>query len=439
MPDVVALSVDITTSGDNLTFTVTYTNQGDNTLNAPYDITVFANQMGGVMMQSFSVDEPLLVGNTVQQSLSFPSSVLCQMTDLNSIVVAINCAGGGIAQDGNLQPECDITNNMAQVDVNLQSEPTTITKTACDQFVWNGDTYTESGEYQHVFANNYGCDSVVILILTISNTEIIELPSVAECETYEWHGQTYTESGIYTFDTLNLSGCQLQYILPLTINHNTESELSETSCAPYDWYGTVYDESGTYTHLLTGANGCDSLVSLNLVVSTASEGAIHGPTSIYFSTNLVAGVYPYYLDSTEVNSANVHWGIDREDWQLIPHGASCDLVCLSEGEGTLRVWTEGELCDMDTMLVVNALFFDVGEESSLLKIYPNPTQGKVTVEWEGIRMVNVYDLLGKKMLGYDYGEERICELDLGHLQQGVYVLEIVSSEGRVIRPVVLAQ
>ena len=439
VPDVAALSTDIIFSGDNTTLNVTYTNQGDNTLNAPYYITVFANEFGGAMMQSLTVDAPLAVGNTVQQSLVFSTHDLCQMPDLNSLVVVINCAGGGIAQNGNLQPECDIENNMAQIPVNLQTEPTYISETACDQFDWNGSIYTQSGEYQQSFTNSFGCDSLVILTLSISDSQTIELPSVTECDTYTWHGQTYAESGTYTYDTVNQYGCQTQYVLPLTISHSVEHEFSVTSCEPYEWYGTVYDEPGTYTQVLTGSQGCDSIVTLNLMVALSSESSIHGPTTIYASTDLVPGVYSYYIDSTGIDLSNVRWGIDREDWQLIPHGGSCDLLCMSDGQGILHVWTEGESCNMDTTMVLNAAFFGMGEGEASLRVYPNPTKGKLTVEWEEIQVINVYDLLGQKLLSCEYGKAQSCVLDLSHFRHSMYVLEIVSSTGRVIRPVVLTQ
>lgn len=491
VPDAAALSADVIPSGSNSTLNITYTNQGDNTLNAPYYITVFANELGGAMMQSLTVDAPLAVGNTVQQSLVFSTYDLCQMPDLNSLVVVINCAGGGIAQNGNLQPECDIENNITQVSVNLQNEPINITETACNQFVWHGETYTQSGQYEVTISNPYGCDTTFILNLTISDnyreedrvsecnsyywprtqqwyyqsaldsvviqsqqgvcdstfvldltlhySDTLNLEPVTVCEAFEWHGQTYAESGTYTYDTVNQYGCQTQYVLPLTISHSVEHEFSVTSCEPYEWYGTVYDESGTYTQVLTGSQGCDSIVTLNLMVALSSEGSIHGPTTIYASTDLVPGVYSYYIDSTGIDLSNVRWGIDREDWQLIPHGGSCDLLCMSDGQGILHVWTEGEFCNMDTTIVVNATFFGMGEEEASLRVYPNPTKEKLTVEWEEIQVINVYDLLGQKLMSSEYGKAQSCVLDLSHFRHSMYVLEIVSSTGRVIRPVVLTQ
>ncbi len=392
VPDAVALSADINTNSNNTTITLTYTNQGDNTLNAPYYITVFANQVGGAIIQSFTIDEPLLVGNIVQQSLSFSSSNLCQTPDLNSIVIAINCTGGGIAQDGNLQPECDITNNVAQITLNQQSEPTHVSVTACDHYVWYDQTFTESGQYETTVQNIYGCDSTLILDLAINNSYRYE-DVASGCNSYFWpvNQQWYYES---TSDSVVVQGQQ---------------------------------------------DSCDSTFVLYLTMSAGTSSTIHGSTSVFYATDIVTGVYTYYLDSTDIHPENVHWAIDRDEWVLMPHGASCHLLCTSEGQGILRAWTEGEDCALDTTLVLNATFFDVGENGQTpLKLYPNPTKGKFTVEWQDILVINVYDLNGQKMLACEFDkEEQICAMDVSHLQNNLYFLEIISYTGRVIRPIVL--
>ena len=64
-------------------------------------------------------------------------------------------------------------------------EPTagdTIAK-AYDWFRWYGETYTESGDYQHLFAggNSHGCDSVVTLHLTVSERPVYDTVLVYYC------------------------------------------------------------------------------------------------------------------------------------------------------------------------------------------------------------------------------------------------------------------
>ena len=131
VPDVEALSASITTGSGSATLDVTYTNQGDNALNAPYSITVFANELGGSVIQTFTVNTPLAVDSTEQQSLGLSFADLCGVESLNGLVVALNCAGSGIAQDGGQQPECDITNNTALVAITLHADTTYLDTIVC--------------------------------------------------------------------------------------------------------------------------------------------------------------------------------------------------------------------------------------------------------------------------------------------------------------------
>ena len=46
----------------------------------------------------------------------------------------------------------------------------TFNETACDEFEWNGQTYTQSGDYTFIYPMPGVCDSVVILHLTVDHT-----------------------------------------------------------------------------------------------------------------------------------------------------------------------------------------------------------------------------------------------------------------------------
>lgn len=391
VPDVATQSAEITANNGNASLNIIYNNQGDNTLKAPYSITVFANQIGGEVLQTLIVNDPLLVGETIQQNITMPISDLCSLQDIPNLVIAINCAGGGIAQNGGLQPECDITNNTAQVALNFQSEPTIITEIACEQYVWNGNTYSQSGQYQQILQDSYGCDSIVIMDLTI------------------------TTSSETTF-------------------------FSDTACDQYQWNGVSYLQSGQYQQLFQNIYGCDSIATLYLTIETASLYSIHGKNSIFPSTDITSGQYSYFIDSIGINPSNVHWDIDREDWLLVPHGASCDLVCMSEGQAVLHAWTEGELCDVDTTMVLNATFYSIGgNDMQSASVYPNPTSGKVTITWQDIVAIKVFNLLGQKVDEYKFEKQDKAELDMLNYQEGVYVLEITSDRGKSYKQLILTR
>ena len=183
--------------------------------------------------------------------------------------------------------------------------------------------------------------------------------------------------------------------------------------------------------------GCDSTVILHLSIDEGLSTGIHGQSTISPATNLIMGVYTYYVDSTNIDPANVRWSLDRPDWRITPHRASCRVTCLTTGEAKLRAWTENEFCDFDTTLILLGSFYAVDEnDDPELSVYPNPTRGQVTVSWHEIEEVNVIDMLGQRLASYKLGRVESCELNIRDYAHGVYMLEIISSSGTAYRPVV---
>ena len=55
----------------------------------------------------------------------------------------------------------------------------TINQTACDSFIWNGNTYTSSGAYSDMLTSVGGCDSLANLNLTIEISPVVPIVSVS--------------------------------------------------------------------------------------------------------------------------------------------------------------------------------------------------------------------------------------------------------------------
>ena len=95
--------------------------------------------------------------------------------------------------------------------------------------------------------------------------------SAAVCfgEGYEWNGQTYTESGEYTFTSVAANGADSIVTLTLTVYPQTVATTEEVTVGygeTYEWHGVVYAESGEYTITLQDENGCDYQATLLLTV-----------------------------------------------------------------------------------------------------------------------------------------------------------------------------
>ncbi|MDD6185115.1 MAG: gliding motility-associated C-terminal domain-containing protein [Bacteroidales bacterium] len=146
--------------------------------------------------------------------------------------------------------------------------------TTCDDYEWNGVTYTASGEYTRTFSSAAGCDSVVTLHLTINDTIFQEFDA-QNCYSYDWNGTVYTQSGDYIQSFTAHNGCDSVVTLHLTINDTIFQEFDAQNCYSYDWNGTVYTQSGDYVQDFTAHNGCDSIVTLHLTINTP----VHTATS----------------------------------------------------------------------------------------------------------------------------------------------------------------
>ncbi len=153
--------------------------------------------------------------------------------------------------------------------LNLTVNPTVYTEehvTACDSYTWNGETYTQGGEYVYTTVAANGCDSIVTLHLTINQSEHVEF-SMTACDSYEWHGMTYTISGDYTYTTTTDQGCERVEVLHLTINKSEYIEESVTACDSYEWHGMTYTISGDYTYTTTTDQGCERVEVLHLTIN----------------------------------------------------------------------------------------------------------------------------------------------------------------------------
>ena len=151
----------------------------------------------------------------------------------------------------------------------LDTFMTSFSINSCDSYIWDGVTYTSSGQYTNIYSAVNGCDSTVTLNLTINNSSSSTLTIVA-CDSYFWEGNTYNLTGVYTNMYVDINGCDSSVTLDLTINNSSSSSVIVTACDLYIWDGVYYDSSGQYINTYTALNGCDSIVNLDLTIHYSS-------------------------------------------------------------------------------------------------------------------------------------------------------------------------
>ena len=210
---------------------------------------------------------------------------------------------------------------MADVETPEVLDPvyTTETVTVCfgESYEWNGKTYTETGKYTYTTVAANGADSIVTLDLTVLPEVPVtkEIAAVCYGETYTWQGQEYTESGEYSVTLQDVNGCDSVIVLNLTVYPQTPDTTEEVTIKfgeSYEWNGETYSAEGEYTTILQDANGCDYQATLILTVlpeeKPEEDGTILLNPTDELVLNLDSAVNVYRTDYDVWSAAKVQLG-----------------------------------------------------------------------------------------------------------------------------------
>lgn len=140
-------------------------------------------------------------------------------------------------------------------------------------YTQNGFNETAAGTYHQYLTAANGCDSVVILHLTLLNG-FHHHEQLTLCDSdvpYLWMGQSLTTTGSYTHTIAGPGVCDSIYTLDLVVNptYTTNLDLEITpEELPYMWQGLTLNRAGTYVYHSVSRAGCDSVLLLTLTVTT---------------------------------------------------------------------------------------------------------------------------------------------------------------------------
>jgi hypothetical protein len=232
----------------------------------------------------------------------------------------------------------------------------TETATICEgeTYVFGTQNLTTSGEYTEVFESVDGCDSTVVLTLTLNpGYNHTETATICEGETYVFGTQNLTTSGEYTEVFKSVNGCDSTVVLTLTVNPGYNHTDEQTICEGETYvFGTQnLTTSGEYTEVFESVDGCDSTVVLTLTVNpdynhTDEQTICEGETYVFGTQNLTTpGEYTEVFesvdgcDSTVVLTLTVNPGYNHTDEQTICEGKTYVF-------GTQNLTTSGEYTEV---------------------------------------------------------------------------------------------
>ena len=107
------------------------------------------------------------------------------------------------------------------------------------------------------------------------------------------------------------------------------------------------------------------------------------------------------------------------------------LVGKGTVETTVVVKSDGGEVEFH-VTIDEGLLVNVTEISAETKLYPNPTSGNFTVKGADVAKVEVYNLVGQKVLEVESGEWKVeSYFDAANWNKGIYLVNIISQNGAV--------
>jgi gliding motility-associated-like protein len=164
--------------------------------------------------------------------------------------------------------ECVSDTTYYQLDLDSINSYTLLEIQTCDSiYSWNGSIISQSGTYQDTLLNATGCDSIIVLNLSLDYLSPTQI-SLTTCGAFTWNGQTYDTSGTFVFQTFSSNGCDSTVILDLEVNPIYQELWSIDICQGEEIIinNTSYSNAGNYTITLQSINNCDSVINLDIAV-----------------------------------------------------------------------------------------------------------------------------------------------------------------------------
>lgn len=133
-------------------------------------------------------------------------------------------------------------------------------------------SYNTSGTYSSQLSTAAGCDSIVMLYLTVSPAITNSInEEICDGDIYTLGTQSLTAPGVYQEVFTAIDGCDSTVTLDLVV-HPIYSQVKDTSfCDGFVYYfgGQNFTSGGSYPLLFNTIHGCDSLITLNITILPA--------------------------------------------------------------------------------------------------------------------------------------------------------------------------
>ncbi len=350
----------------------------------------------------------------------------CNNTSYNDVQIAcdsLTWIDGNTYTSSTNTPTWILTNSsgcdsIVTLNLTIANSISTDIISACDTYTWiDGNIYTSSTNTPiWTLTNTAGCDSIVTLDLTITNSDT-GTDVVTACDSYSWiDGNTYSSStNTPTWTLTNSSGCDSVVSLNLTITNSNSSTDVISACNSYTWIdgNTYISSTNVPTWTLTNGEGCDSIVTLNLTIDSV-DVSVTDNSPILTANDSTATSYEWIYCNTGLS---------------VPGGTSAAFEAVFNGSYAVIITDGICVDTSECYLVLNIGLQDISASGEAISVYPNPNNGSfiISFEQEPEGVLELYDVAGRVIYSVELNNDLVYEIR--ELSTGMYLLNMTLSNG----------
>ena len=267
------------------------------------------------------------------------------------------------------------------------------------------------------------------------------------CDEFEWNGMLLDETGLYSYVTINSNGCDSTVIVDLTIFESISDNIISGNPEPDPFSESLYSASNNGNNLIWSVEGGDiiSYDSDTIIVEWGNQGIglitliefnyICDDFTNVFTVNIGGQIEPTW--DCNANFACIEQSDGSGNFQSLEEcEANCNPIedswncvndaCVDPMNGT-GIYGSLEECE------VNCNATSIVETNLDINIYPNPSSNIFNLEFnsDSETEILVTNVLGEQV--YIESTKSIGEfntqIDLSNYSKGIYNLTIKTSDG----------
>ena len=207
-----------------------------------------------------------------------------------------------------------------------------------ESFPFGNNNYSETGTYEKSETANSGCDSIVVLNLTVLESSSIDIEAfICEGDTYTLGQLTLTQSGQYYDSFKDSNGCDSIVTVYLSVEQELLNVQNISLCDGEERVinDVVYNSASNFVDTLQSAFGCDSIINMNISVAASTE----------------AYIFHDLCEGDSVMFSNQWYNSSGFYEEILINAAGCDSVLSIELEFNQEV----EFLTVDTATCINEI------------------------------------------------------------------------------------